>query len=133
MIAPKTYRGYNEDGEQIASATAEDANNYLNPDEVKAAVEQVKEAIKDGISSITKALNNLTTDAEEALIVQGTSMAGPIEEVCTGIKGLPDDIGESMDGIYTQSVKVHDDFQKELNSAAKKSVQSVSGVVKVRE
>ena len=56
MKAPITYTGYNDKNECIATITGQDANNFLNPAEVKAAIDNVKTVMEEQLGNITKAL-----------------------------------------------------------------------------
>lgn len=119
MESPKTYHGYDKDGQCITSKTAEDANNYINPEEVKQAITNLENVLKEQFKGITDALRGIEQDANEAVIVQGTKMGGTIDETCTAIEGIPDQIMSGISGLYDASVTAHDQIQMTLNENAK--------------
>lgn len=131
METPKTYYGFDKDNNQIASCTANDANEIVNPETVKSAIEGVEQAASSGTQDIIGALNNVAPDADEAVIVQGTKMTGVIEEVCSALESIPGSVGDSLSSIYDESVKIHDKYQVEYNSQAESAVRSTEGVVRV--
>ena len=47
MKGPETYTAYDKDGKVIGTYTAEDANNFINPAEVKAAIDNLKTVFQD--------------------------------------------------------------------------------------
>lgn len=121
MESPKTYHGYDKDGNCITTSTAEDANNYINPEEVKAAVENLENVLKEQFKGITDALRGLEQDANEAVIVQGTKMGGTIDETCTAIDGIPEQIMSGISELYNVSVQAHDEIQRTLNDNAQQA------------
>ena len=119
MESPKTYHGYDKDGKCITTSPAEDANNYLNPEEVKQAITNLENVLKEQFKGITDALRGIEQDANEAVIVQGTKMSGTIEETCTAIDGIPEQIMSGISELYDASVSAHDEIQRTLNDTAK--------------
>ena len=47
MESPKTYHGYDSDDNCITTVTADDATNYINPDEVKQAIDNLEAVLKE--------------------------------------------------------------------------------------
>ena len=131
MVAPKTYCGYNSEGKQICSATAENANEYINPDEVRAAIDNFNEVVETNLNNLSSALLNVEPDTEEAIIVQGTKMTETIESLCTTLKQLAGQFADSIEFMYSESVKAHDEIQNQANTNAKNSVTATEGVVRV--
>ena len=131
MVSPKTWRGYDKDGNVLCSVTAVDANEYINPAEVQAAIEKVESTAESGIDSIVAALNNVEPDASDAIIVQGTRMTETIEQACDAIKQVPGKIVETIAELYNISVREHDRLQNEANDAAYNSAW-INNVVNVR-
>ena len=132
MLAPKTYRGYDQEGNVVVTVTAYDANQYLNPTEVKAAIDNLESVAQDAINKISNALMNVAPDANEAVIVQGTKIQGTIEDVCSAIKTLPGTIVDNVSSMYTESITAHDRLQTKENEAARAQAGSYEGVVSVR-
>ena len=131
MLSPRTYYGYNNESKCIASATALDATTLLDPAEVKAAVDNLENVFSTEMSSIATALRNMTTDANEAVIVQGTSMSGTIEDTATAISQIPGQVSSSFSELYSYSCQVHDSLQEQANEEARAAVAGKSGVVRV--
>lgn len=132
METPKTYSGYDEEGNFVLTVTAVDANGFINPSEVQTAIENVKTVVKEQMTTVTNAIRNFENDAKEAIIVQGTNMSGVIEDICTSLKQLDGTIGDSISCLYDEAVKVHDAIQTKANSEAYSQCSSQSGVVSVR-
>ena len=131
MVSPRTYYGYNNEGKCVASATALDATTLLNPAEVKAAVDNLDNVFTTEMTSIATALRNMTTDANEAVIVQGTSMSGTIEDTAAAILQIPGQVSGSFSELYGLSVQRHDMLQEQANEEARNAVASAGGVVRV--
>ena len=117
-VSPKSYHGYDSEGKCVSSATASDATGYIDPAAVAAAVDKVKSVAAEEIESITTALGKLTEDANDAIIVQGTNMGATIEDVISGIKTIPGQIGDSISELKTLAQQAHDDLQNQFNEAA---------------
>ena len=131
MESPKSFAGYDKDGNVLCRVTATDANEYINPNEVKSAIEKVKSAAESGTNSITKAVKNIESDASEAVIVQGTKMTEAINQTCNAVKKIPGKIGETLEEMHTAAVEAHDRLQTEANEQAYNSAW-IEGVVNVR-
>ena len=131
-LAPKTYTGYDNEGKKVCSCTATDANEYINPEEVQAAIDNVEQVASEQMQTISSALNNIAPEADEAVIVQGTKMTGVIEEICTALSSISGSITDSISSMYTEAVRAHDEIQNRLNDQAYNAVAGSSGVVSVR-
>lgn len=118
-VSPKSYRGYDAEGNCVSSATAIDATTYIDPAAVAAAVDKVRTVATDEMDNITTALGKLTQDASDAVIVQGTKMTATFEEVITGIKTIPGQIGDSLEELKTIAQQAHDDLQNQFNENAR--------------
>ena len=115
MVAPKSYTGYDKDGNAVVTYTAVDANEYLNPEEVQDAIDNVGTVATEAMSGLSKSLKNIEQDAEEAIIVQGTKMTESIDAVAS-----------SLDSI------AHDTLQNNANDEAYNSALTTANVVKVK-
>ncbi len=132
MVAPKSYTGYDQEGNVVVRCQAVDANQYLNPAEVKAAIDNVESVAEDSINRISNALVNVAPDANEAVIIQGTKIQGTIDDVCEAIKTLPGTIVDSISSLYTESISAHDKLQNQANDSAYNQTRATQGVVSVR-
>ncbi len=133
MEAPKTYTGYDKDGQQICYCTAVDANTYINPEEVQTAIDNIESVLQEEIKSISSSLASVKDDASTAVVAEGTNMGGAIEGTCTALDGVPSTIMGFIKSKYDDAVTVHDKFQQELNQAARDNVNSYEGVTSVSE
>lgn len=131
MVAPKTYTGYDKDGKAVAHVTGVDANEYINPDEVQTAIDKVGTVAEEQMKTISSALNGISGEAADAVIVQGTKMDTVIEEVSKALDSVAGSIKDSLSDMYTQAVKAHDTLQNQANDEAYNAVASASGVVSV--
>ena len=131
MVAPKTYTGYDKDGKAVAHATGVDANEYINPDEVQTAIDKVGTVAEEQMKTISSALNGISGEAADAVIVQGTKIDTVIEEVSKALDSVAGSIKDSLSDMYTQAVKAHDTLQTQANDEAYNAVASASGVVSV--
>ena len=132
MVSPRSYYGYDQASNCVASCTAMDATTLLNPNEVKAAIENLENVFTEEMSRIASSLRDMTTDATEAVIVQGTSMSGTIEDTAQAIIQIPSQVSSSFAELYDYSVQVHDALQEKANEEAYNAVKSASGVVTVQ-
>ena len=131
MESPKSYNGYDKDNNLIATTTAQDANSYLNPDEVKAAIANIKTVCTSKMNEVGSKLDAVVPVAEKALRVQGQTMGPRITKTASEIKNAGKSMVSSIDDLYSQSVQIHDKMQRDFNDSARSAVQSVSGVVRV--
>ena len=121
MLSPKTYNGYDAQGNHVSYATAVDANEYINPAEVKTAIDNVKSAFEQQFRNIATSLRDISTDAEEAVIVQGTNMGGAIDDTASLLIDISGQVTEGIDGLYDLAVSVHDEIQQQANDMARQS------------
>ena len=92
---------------------------YINPDEVKQAIDNLEAVLKEQFKGISDALRGIEQDANEAVIVQGTKMSGTIEETCNALDAIPSSVMSQIGDLYNESVQVHDQLQVEFNEKAK--------------
>ena len=129
MISPETHRGYNDENKCIVTKVAVDANTQINPEEVKAAIENVKAVFEEQLGNIVTALTGLNVDAQDAIIVQGTDMTKNIEEAASFIEQFAGSIAD-IDQIYEYAVEAHDLLQKSNNNDAF-NLCIIDGVVRI--
>ena len=129
--SPKTYKGYDSNNQHVITVTARNATDYINPQEVEAAIEKIKTVATEEIEIITNSLGKLTEDANDAIIVQGTKMTGTFEEITAGIKTIPDQIAEALAELKELAKKQHEELQEQFNETAKAACYQ-KGAVTVR-
>lgn len=129
MLQPETYRGYDIKDHLIGSKTAKDAKNDIDPDEIKAKAENVEAVVDDCMSSISASLDGVVDDANNALVVNGKSMAPSIEAANESIKGTQTSIKCIINSaeLYSEAEKKHDELQEKYNKEAENYVRSRPG------
>lgn len=143
MEVPRKYAGISGDtNERIVTRQAADASNdYIDPEEIKKAIENLKQVINTGLKNIGSAIADIRC-GDEALVVADKTMQPIIDEAAEQIAGdvksdeyspIVKQIESSLDQIYENAVDVHDDIQQQLNKQAEKScwVSNVSRVIEL--
>lgn len=131
MISPIKYTGYDKDNNIVGHCTGVNANDYINPAEVGKQVENIESVVKTQLDNIKHALMDISLDAQDAIIVQGTNMKGTIEDICTAVGSLSSTFTNSLSGLYGEAEKAHDKLQEQANADARSAVRKYSGVVRV--
>ncbi len=131
MESPRTFTGYGQDGSKLISRTGRDANQDINPQEVQSAIENVKTVFAQEMSSLANSLMNISSDAEDSVVVQGTNMGATIEETATLITQVPDSVMAGIDSLYEYAVQAHDSLQSNYNNAAYNECVNTNGVVSI--
>lgn len=138
-VYPNTYAGYDQDGNRVISRQAESAKDkYINPEQVRTAIDNVRNVVDEGFKNIGKAISNISC-GKETLAAEDKTMQPIIDEVAEQIAGGNGDVAplaiqmeESLEVVYETACDVHDDFQKQLNKQAESSCY-VTDVVNVRQ
>ncbi len=130
MIDNETYCGYDKEGNCKTRCTAVDATTeYINPEEVKKAIEDLEKTVSDGFKRIGKAISKVSC-GKQTLSAADTSMQPVIDSVAESIAGGTSDddvapiavqMSAALDDVYTRAVEAHNDIQKQLNSNAESS------------
>ena len=133
MEKPATWRGYDDKGECVAEFTAQDANQFIDPAQVQAAIDNLETAFSDGFIQISTSLLGLCVDASDAVIVQGTKMDTVIQDTAQAINSLPSQVLTGITQLYDLAVEAHDNIQRQANEAAQQAAASASGVVSTKQ
>ncbi len=131
MESSSKYTGYNENGDVVTVRYGEDANNYLSPAVVESKVNNVTTVMEEQITIIQNALRELLDDANQAIIVNNTSMAPQIEELAEALETFKSTPATALGSVYPDSIAVHDNIQAQLNDRARGIVANTPGVVRV--
>lgn len=131
LVSPKTYRGYNDNNEVLITKTAVDANTQLNPAEVKKEIENVKAVFDEQMNGIARALKNISEDAGESIVVEGTKMNGTIEDTAQVLSQLGSQVTQGIDTLYDYSVEAHNKLQENNNNAAYNACR-INGVTRIQ-
>lgn len=131
LESPRTYRGYNSNNEVVITKQAANANNEINPTEVKQAIENVKAVFDEQMNGVARALRNISQDADEAIVVEGTKMNDTIEETANLLTQIGPQITQGIDALYGLSVEAHNKIQQNFNNQAYNACR-VNGVVDIR-
>ncbi len=105
---------------------AKDANNDINPEEVKTAVENVMNTLTDSSVNITNVIKIIRPDAENAYKQNGKTIGPTMELFCkeinTSIENLVNQISDL--NLYSKAVTEHDTLQTNYNNEASSSAQA---------
>lgn len=137
-VYPQTYTGYDEDNNVIITREAENAENYINPQEVHAAIENIKTVVDTGLKQIASSIEKVEC-GKETLVVADKTMQPIVEELAAQIAGqdrseiapLAIQMESALEEIYERACDAHDDIQQQLNSQAE-SACWVASVTRVR-
>lgn len=137
-VYPQTYTGYDEDNNVIITRKAEKAENYINPQEVHAAIENIKTVVDTGLKQIASSIEKVEC-GKETLVVADKTMQPIVEELAAQIAGqdrseiapLAIQMESALEEIYERACDAHDDIQQQLNSQAE-SACWVASVTRVR-
>ncbi len=139
---PHTYTGYGPKydtdgktiiGEQvITSKTAQDANSYVNPADVKNAVDQLKNTIKNGVDNIQSKLQSVAVDANGKMLkVEDSTMEPIIDEAASSLGQIMPGLTSTFDDVVAFAETEHDKKQIEYNQEAEAAVRGTAGVTRV--
>ena len=136
-VKPIKYTGKNDEGEVITSQKGPDADTYLNPEEVSAAIDHVVEVFNDAFvnegSSVVNQLRSVIGDSEEAVIVKGLKMTETIEQTADAIAGIPGQVEEQLAPYKKAALNARNEIQNQINDEVKKQVSGTAGVTHVEE
>ena len=132
MIAPKTYVGYDQTGNRVATCTAANANDVISPADVQNALNNIRNVLDEHMKNICNSLTNVAPEAGAALVVEGTKMTEPIQELANELSKITESIMNNINGIYDESLTVHDKIQTQFSEDACNTVKRCEGVVSVR-
>lgn len=134
MEAQKTYTGYGSKNEVLAYATAKSAKEYIDPDRVKAALENFNNVVKESMDAIIQSINTIIApDAQEAVIVEGTRITPVLEDVNEAISMYANKMIEDLSILYEEALRKYDELQIQANNDAYYAVRSQAGVINVTE
>ena len=137
-VYPQTYTGYDEDNNVIITRKAENAENYINPKEVLAAIENIMSVVDTGLKQIASSIEKVEC-GKETLVVADKTMQPIVEELAAQIAGqdrseiapLAILMESALEEIYERACDAHDDIQQQLNSQAE-SACWIASVTRVR-
>ncbi len=112
---------YDEEGNEIKRYRAADANEDINPDEIKAAIEKVQKNCDDEMDGMTDSLNGLTDNALQALKVEGMTLSNFITSIGDVIDNFGSEIAGILKPLIDQAIAEHNSLQDQYNLAAKNS------------
>ena len=135
MEQPKTYNGYDDNGNVVASYTGADASLKINPEEIKEKIEKVVQVSAEQTKKICSALENVKNDADDALVVQGATIDSFIDMAIQSVEYIKENIEKIINAgdLYSAAESVHDQIQIENNKAAYNKTASSSGVKTTQE
>lgn len=127
MLSPAKYTVRDANDNYVTTVWAEKATNYIDPNTVSVRIENVTTVMDEQITLIQNALSAIVDDANQAIVVQSTSMGPQIEELVEALETFKGTPGQSLESVYTASVTAHDSIQEQLNSNAYSTAASRAG------
>lgn len=113
------------------TVSAADAKEYIDPAEVKKAIDELLKAFEDNIKKIQKAILNVSVDAGgQMLSVRDATMEPVLQSYASGLdeipllvtSGIEEGVGEEL-GIYDKAVKYYNDKQTVYNGKAEEKAR----------
>lgn len=148
-ITPKTYVGYGDETDpttgnvisagtkEIVRGTATDANTYVDPEEVKSACEELKEAMNGsggGITKVKNQLKNVSVDADGNMLqIEDATMQPLISATADSLGQASSSVEDLITDIIDYAQKEHDNKQIEYNENKKNEISGTYGVTSVVE
>ena len=129
-VAIETWAGYNDEGEEIKRFKAADATNDIDPEEIKTAIENVKQQCDDEFKSISSKLTGLTDGALNALRIEGATLQEYIDQISEIVNQFGADIADKLEPLIEKAQEEHDRLQTEYNKDAKSKASSGSASCK---
>ena len=129
-VAIETRAGYNDEGEEIKRFKAADATNDIDPEEIKTAIENVKQRCDDEFKSISSKLTGLTDGALNALRIEGATLQEYIDQISEIVNQFGADIADKLEPLIEKAQEEHDKLQTEYNKDAKSKASSGSASCK---
>ena len=122
-VAIETWAGYNDEGEEVKRYKAADATKDIDPEEVKKAIENVREKCDEEFSSITKKLEGLTDAALNALRIEGTTLQDYIDQISDIVTQFGSEIASKLEPLIKKAEDEHDRLQRQYNNDAKEKAK----------
>jgi hypothetical protein len=106
--------------------TAKDANEDINPEEVKKAAEGVINSLNDASTNITNAIKKIEPDAEKAYQQNNKTIGKAMDDFCGKINEALTDVANQVSdaNLYSKAVTEHDTLQTNYNNEASSSAQA---------
>jgi len=123
-VAIETWAGYDEEGKEIKRVKAADATKDIDPEEIKKAIENVKQKCDEEFDSINTKLTGLTDGALNALRIEGTTLQDYIDQISEIVKNFGTEIADKLEPLVDKAQKEHDKLQKQYNNDAESSAAS---------
>lgn len=117
-VAIETWAGYNEEGEEVKRYKAADATKDIDPAEIKAAIENVKDKCDEEFKSISNKLDGLTDGALNALRIEGATLQDYIDQISEIVNQFGSEIADKLEPLVEKAQNEHDRLQKQYNNDA---------------
>ena len=136
LTNPIVISVYDKDNNLIATVTSSVAKDYIDPDEIQTAIDNLKTTIEDGLSTIELAMESeALPTADNALVIRDTDTSSLFFQVTDSLTdgSIMEQVSAVVDGIYDEAVTAHNTLQEEANSKARNEANSVSGKSRIVE
>lgn len=131
LTSPGIYYGTNEQGETI-TVRAQDANDYINPQNVLNAINNIDSIVTEELKKITDALQPLGAEIDTAIVVKDKKMEQTVDDICIAIMDSAKYF-DAISGLYNDAVEAHNNLQQQLNNEAQACASRVSESANVKE
>ena len=129
-VVPKRYIGYNKEHQVVyRTSLAADANNSINPNTIEAKIKEVYGTRDYYVELIQKALRDLVDDAEQAVIVNGTTLGPKIEEFIKALDRFKKAEKLSLTTLKYKAKVKHDTIQIQNNQSKKQECKNYSDTI----
>ncbi len=130
----KSYQGYNEDGEVVATQTAQDASQtVIDPMEVWTQANKLVSTSDTEFGLIRQAYVDAQAEGQDAIYVEGVPVSTILTATIEALPSYPESIREYGNNVVESSVDVHNSKQKIFNQEARNKVENDADVVRVDE
>ena len=122
-VNPIGGRGYNKNGELIASNNALDARREdINPYAVQAAVSAAIAEAEEQVQNVMLALYRIYGKA--GFILNDIDLTEPEDNMEQAIKSIPGYISKNLEELVSDAEKVRNNFQSQYNEAVRTQMRS---------
>lgn len=123
-VSIETWAGYDEEGKEIKRLRAADANNDIDPEEIKAAIEKVKSVCDEEMKVISDKIAGLTDNALAAMKVEGMTLQEFITSITEVVDGFGSEIAGILEPLISDAQAEHDRLQTQYNGEAESGAAS---------
>ena len=130
----KMYYGVDKDGHRVTeNVQAKDASEVIDLVGLRKAIENAEDGYISEFKKLSQDVEDLASPTDEALVVNGLSLKGKVEDLSKEITKMPDANIKKMWAKFGQARNKYHELQEKYNEEAKNKVSNRDKVVKVKE